>query len=240
MKYHVTVNAVGFRGTLETDLEGKNEEEVRGFICETIGQLKENDCDIEIKPKDEVAVIVRMNTGEALGTVYNMANELLKYRTRVDSSFKKKREALDMLHDFIVNHFGEEEDNKYPRPKTRGELVDLLKAGKTCEVASQAASTTTIMVNGWLDYADFTVEPSPNIGWSLFVPNADKGEQPYIQVLKQVVCKYNPNYGDDRICKCGHPYHRHFDSYDDMSASCCKYCGCYKFVEAKEDADSTG
>ena len=43
--------------------------------------------------------------------------------------------------------------------------------------------------------------------------------------------KYNPEYGDDRICVCGHPYHRHFDSYEDMRAVGCKYCQCFEFIE---------
>lgn len=50
-------------------------------------------------------------------------------------------------------------------------------------------------------------------------------EKPYINNA------YNPNYGDHRICKCGHEYYRHFDSYDDMSPCGCKYCSCYKFEE---------
>lgn len=43
--------------------------------------------------------------------------------------------------------------------------------------------------------------------------------------------EYNPNYGDDRICKCGHPYYRHFDTYENMKNVGCKYCGCVEFTE---------
>lgn len=35
---------------------------------------------------------------------------------------------------------------------------------------------------------------------------------------------YDPNFGDDRLCKCGHPYYRHFDTYEGMSPVGCKYC----------------
>lgn len=45
------------------------------------------------------------------------------------------------------------------------------------------------------------------------------------------VRKYNPSYGDDRLCKCGHPYYRHFDSYDDNAPVGCKYCDCHTFEE---------
>uniref|UniRef100_A0A6M3L182 Uncharacterized protein n=1 Tax=viral metagenome TaxID=1070528 RepID=A0A6M3L182_9ZZZZ len=59
-----------------------------------------------------------------------------------------------------------------------------------------------------------------------------KIEQPYItKQISYMDYFYNPEYGDDRICKCGHPYHRHFDSYDNMKAVGCKYCMCYHFKE---------
>ena len=36
--------------------------------------------------------------------------------------------------------------------------------------------------------------------------------------------EYDPSFGDERRCKCGHPYYRHFDTYEDMSPVGCKYC----------------
>jgi len=60
-------------------------------------------------------------------------------------------------------------------------------------------------------------------------------EKPYIEQTKITTkLKYNPNYGDNRICKCGHPYYRHFDSYDDMRNVGCKYCSCAEFVEEEK------
>ena len=59
--------------------------------------------------------------------------------------------------------------------------------------------------------------------------------QPYIITVKQelnVTYKYNPNYGDDRECICGHPYYRHFDTYEEMAPIGCKYCICGTFVDA--------
>ena len=62
-------------------------------------------------------------------------------------------------------------------------------------------------------------------------------ELPYIVtehiVVEHIVVehKYNPKYGDDRVCECGHAYYRHFDSYEDMYPCGCKYCDCYTFVE---------
>lgn len=55
-------------------------------------------------------------------------------------------------------------------------------------------------------------------------------ELPYLEkiVIEKV---YNPKYGDDRVCQCGHHYYRHFDTYEEMSNVGCKYCGCRDFVE---------
>lgn len=50
-----------------------------------------------------------------------------------------------------------------------------------------------------------------------------------IEYKLETVVKYNPNFGNDKKCLCGHPYYRHFDTYEDMEACGCKYCGCYEF-----------
>ena len=53
--------------------------------------------------------------------------------------------------------------------------------------------------------------------------------QPYLTTtVTRVERHFNPNY-DDVDCECGHPYERHFDSYESMSAVGCKYCGCCDF-----------
>lgn len=59
-------------------------------------------------------------------------------------------------------------------------------------------------------------------------------EKPYLEKIHTEYL-YNPNYGDDRTCICGHPYHRHFDSYEDMSNVGCKYCQCFDFEEDTDD-----
>ncbi len=60
-------------------------------------------------------------------------------------------------------------------------------------------------------------------------------EQPYIIKQETVETKhYNPNYGDDKFCRCGCTYHRHFDTYDGMKPVGCKYCGdCDEFKEER-------
>ena len=47
--------------------------------------------------------------------------------------------------------------------------------------------------------------------------------------------EYNPHFGDDKECQCGHSYYRHFDSYEGMDACGCKYCGCRHFILAKKE-----
>lgn len=47
--------------------------------------------------------------------------------------------------------------------------------------------------------------------------------------------EYNPHFGDDKECECGHSYYRHFDSYEGMDACGCKYCGCQHFQLSKKE-----
>lgn len=47
---------------------------------------------------------------------------------------------------------------------------------------------------------------------------------------------YDPAFGDDRACLCGHPYYRHFDSYDSMRPIGCKYCDCGAWSAPKAGA----
>lgn len=55
---------------------------------------------------------------------------------------------------------------------------------------------------------------------------------PYIEQTTVVVTReYNPEFGDGRVCECGHPYYRHFDTYENMHACGCKYCECITFKE---------
>lgn len=48
---------------------------------------------------------------------------------------------------------------------------------------------------------------------------------------------YNPDFGDDKLCRCSHTYYRHFDTYEEMSPVGCKYCPCRKFDEVKTGFD---
>lgn len=63
-----------------------------------------------------------------------------------------------------------------------------------------------------------------------------KIQKPYLfKTIKFIKGFYNPQYGDNRLCICDHPYHRHFDSYENNRAVGCKYCRCYIFKEKKNE-----
>lgn len=74
-----------------------------------------------------------------------------------------------------------------------------------------------------------------------------EAEKPYLTKRKIVVERfYNPKFGDDKLCVCGHGYYRHFDSYENMYPCGCKYCDCltwhdtptgedFRRVKAEED-----
>jgi hypothetical protein len=68
--------------------------------------------------------------------------------------------------------------------------------------------------------------------------NAIEKDQPYLEsFMISPVSKYNPTYGDDRECVCGHTYYRHFDWSEDMCPTGCKYCGCFDFNEKEEEEE---
>lgn len=55
-------------------------------------------------------------------------------------------------------------------------------------------------------------------------------EKPYIEQIVTVTEKHwNPRFDQDAPCVCGHVYYRHFDTWDDMAATGCKYCECHEF-----------
>jgi hypothetical protein len=45
---------------------------------------------------------------------------------------------------------------------------------------------------------------------------------------------WKPEFNQDARCECGHVYHRHFDSYENMEPIGCKYCGCWHFKEKND------
>lgn len=55
------------------------------------------------------------------------------------------------------------------RPLTRGELVAKLKEGIKCEVVSDNVETTSMFLDGWLNFANrYKTYPSKNGGWTIY------------------------------------------------------------------------
>jgi hypothetical protein len=57
------------------------------------------------------------------------------------------------------------------RPKTRGELANLLKTGNQCEIVSDNVQITLILLKAWLGVDNVKVSPSTNCGWTILKIN---------------------------------------------------------------------
>jgi len=79
------------------------------------------------------------------------------------------------------------------------------------------------MVLLWYGY-----EPVRPRGYSIetevYEDEDDEEEESTSRVLPDFVRKYDPTYGDDKECECGHTYVRHFDPTEDYDPVGCKYC----------------
>ena len=65
-----------------------------------------------------------------------------------------------------------------------------------------------------------------------------KSDKPYITKRRIVIEKfYNKDFGDDKVCGCGHAYYRHFDTYEQMYPCGCKYCSCGEWHAEETDVD---
>lgn len=130
--------------------------------------------------------------------------------------------------------------NKYPI--THQEVLDNLqniwtdtinKIQKGGEIGGTTAMSLT-MARAFIE----AYEPLFVQYVSMFELGGNKLDQssPYLTELTiQSNKKYNPDYGDDKICTCGHHYYRHFDTYEEeMETAGCKYCDCYEFKEKSQ------
>lgn len=114
-----------------------------------------------------------------------------------------------------------------------GEMVPMSVAHLACELLMQGKldlQQISGIVGG--DWPQKLIAPDFAVKWPVKRP--DKKSLPYLTKFKTVVeYVYNKDYGDERVCECGHRYERHFDSYEEMDPIGCKYCECETFVEKK-------
>lgn len=60
-------------------------------------------------------------------------------------------------------------ENSFHRPKTSGELVKYLAAGIECEVVASNEEATSLLLDGWLNFAGkYQTRKSPNDGWVIY------------------------------------------------------------------------
>lgn len=105
-------------------------------------------------------------------------------------------------------------------------MIDLMKGQIRTGRTSEGEEMINDVLKGLIEEAEHLqgIDDSPS--------EAD-ASKPYITSIEIVThYAYNKNYGDDKLCKCGHPYYRHFDTYEQMEAVGCKYCRCSHFEEA--------
>jgi hypothetical protein len=54
------------------------------------------------------------------------------------------------------------------------------------------------------------------------------------QLDTKIARLWDENHDQNAKCECGHVYHRHFDSWEDMEPIGCKYCQCDTFKEVSK------
>lgn len=99
-----------------------------------------------------------------------------------------------------------------------------MKAKKKCKECEKLKERIAIL-EAVAEAAKEILEPTE---WN---PYSHRAEDHLRAALEDSGCEmdrkcYDSLFGDQKECKCGHPYYRHFDTYDDMSPVGCKYCGC--------------
>lgn len=83
----------------------------------------------------------------------------------------------------------------------------------------------------WDNVYDLIVKHMPEVKLNADYSENDMKSNEQSYLTKTIKIKaYNPKYGDDKKCKCGHSYYRHFDCCEGMAACGCKYCECDNFV----------
>ncbi len=122
-------------------------------------------------------------------------------------SFRRGHVLSGKTYVEIVPYHREEGDGLYFRVFARDtEANEELGTFEDFAKAQQAADTYL------RNQGVFLLEHDPNT--RMLVPKGnDPGEV------------YDKDFGDNRDCECGHPYYRHFDTYENMSPVGCKYCG---------------
>ena len=90
------------------------------------------------------------------------------------------------------------------------------------------------VVDGQIEIIDKIIEKAhlemKDIKHNTYISLKSEITEPYIEGLTiGRECEWNRKYHENAECECGDPYYRHFDTYENMEAIGCKYCGCRYF-----------
>lgn len=168
------------------------------------------------------------------------------------------RRAGGKVPDAVLEHLVDEIQRENRRRDEECERLRIQLAGVSCAALantpeSHRAAELTPNDDGWsLAYQDTwdavtreiarrderdELAAQISLHTTAAIRNLKAGRATYRGELRDAqgtALPYDPTFGDDRVCECGHVYYRHFDTYDQMSPIGCKYCHCTVFLEAME------
>jgi hypothetical protein len=77
---------------------------------------------------------------------------------------------------------------------------------------------------------EFRNVPGRKVYADIYIDDRNLGGFPGWYFVDDVIFNYyDPDFGDDLVCCCGHPYYWHFDTYNQMAPIGCKHCECRRF-----------
>ena len=113
--------------------------------------------------------------------------------------------------------------------KLKNDLLNLVN-----KVGKGDSFTKNKVVDGQIEIIDKIIKIARlemnDIKHNTYISLKSETSEPYIEGLnigREI--EWNSKYPQNTECECGHTYYRHFDSYEEMDACGCKYCGCYGF-----------
>lgn len=149
----------------------------------------------------------------------------------IEDKLYNRIKYLEPKADTMLDKLIRSVQNGTPLPKGHGRIGDLDALREEVSSWGMNDYEPSDFID-LIDQADTIIEADREQGEKM------KEEKPYIvETITMQKKKYNPNYGDNRMCVCGHTYYRHFDPWDDMEAVGCKYCGCEEFIEADREVE---
>lgn len=146
--------------------------------------------------------------------VYDVVNNIL-YKTNFDGVYEKSENALKTIFVYELRKgFEKCQKDGYDCREISDNIIDDITEEKA--------------LGYWINFRNAFVRDGKPDYPDIF-SKADSGLN---ELYVSIIPKYDPDFGDEKLCReCGHPYVKHFDSWEDYYPCGCKYCSCKKFVE---------